>query len=519
MLRTIAVVGTFRVMVAGSGSSCASSRNSERESEKVVRVGLVMKRPHEAVTELCFSVTGRKLITGHSRGSICVWNSATGELLHRLRGKGEIITCLEVSADGQYLISGSGSGAIQLWEINSGRNVWTVQGHKGDVESIAFSQDGTIVASGGSDKQLLLSSVSDGKMVRTYSLASSTVTSVRVEPVTDAVLFAGTDKVIRKWDWRNDKPITHRKLGSRSFSVNWEVQSIACAIVGDAADVVIQVSSSANGESIGRLMTKDKTALALAFSRDGKRLASFGHWYNSKVSVWELASGTKIQDFDDGNAAKIVTALSFSPDGRYLASTSGGDFASIWDLSDVINMKGFSSSTDASELWGALGLEDGLIAQQAIWSLVKRKEEAVKLIKQRLRPIQSISSAESLNLLQRLESHRFHEREMACKQLTSLGNVVAPMLRKHSSSSTTSLDTRHRISTILHAIQREELRIIRVVTVLEHLSTPDAVDHLAVLATGDPHSFLTIQAKAAYARQLALAKLRESEAASMSSGK
>src|SRR5207249_2217115 len=99
-----------------------------------------------------------------------VWNAATGERLHELRGHQEMtpthfrssLYCCTFSADGQRLATGDRVGHVVVWEVASGRQLAAVEAPTlytwdgvqrirsiGGVRSLAFSPDGRHLAVGG----------------------------------------------------------------------------------------------------------------------------------------------------------------------------------------------------------------------------------------------------------------------------------------------------------------------------------------------------------------------------------
>ena len=80
---------------------------------------------------------------------------------------------------------------------------------------------------------------------------------------------------------------------------------------------------------------------ALAWSRDGKQLASGG--FDNSIKLWDAASGNlvrdfkpyKMKDFEKGHRDSVLS-IALSPDGKYLASGSGGQerLIKIWRVAD-----------------------------------------------------------------------------------------------------------------------------------------------------------------------------------------
>src|SRR5262245_56574107 len=61
----------------------------------------------EEVTSLAFSPDGRTLAVGHARGSLMLWDPATGEERQALHGHPDTVWSLAFRPDGKVLASGS----------------------------------------------------------------------------------------------------------------------------------------------------------------------------------------------------------------------------------------------------------------------------------------------------------------------------------------------------------------------------------------------------------------------------
>jgi hypothetical protein len=107
-------------------------------------------------------------------------------------------------------------------------------------------------------------------------------------------------------------------------------------------------------------------------------------------------------------------------------------------------------------------------------------------------------------LLARLDSESFAEREEANRQLLAVGELVVPVLRQ-ALQEKLSLEMKTRIEKILEEWTRdpspEQQRQLRALAVLEWSGLPQAEDHLRRLAGGDASASLTRASKAALQRR------------------
>src|SRR5207249_1872627 len=81
-----------------------------------------------------------------------------------------------------------------------------------------------------------------------------------------------------------------------------------------------------------QLLESDDSALCLALSADGKRLASGG--CDRLINVWTLAPGYANDKPEQTieNHADWVFGLAFAADGKHLFSCSRDKTAKVWDL-------------------------------------------------------------------------------------------------------------------------------------------------------------------------------------------
>ncbi len=90
---------------------------------------------------------------------------------------------------------------------------------------------------------------------------------------------------------------------------------------------LVKVWDSASGKALRTLTGHTAEVWAVAFSRDGKRLATGG--VDAAVQVWEVATGRLLRTLSGHTDA--IELLTFSPDGIRLASASDDGTLKVWD--------------------------------------------------------------------------------------------------------------------------------------------------------------------------------------------
>ena len=99
----------------------------------------------------------------------------------------------------------------------------------------------------------------------------------------------------------------------------------------------IALWNTATQQRTALLDTTSRVVWALAFSPDGRLLAS-GGYKDATISLWDIQTGTLLETFDGHTRETImpdhgVSEIAFSPDGKTLASGSAVDCTlRIWDV-------------------------------------------------------------------------------------------------------------------------------------------------------------------------------------------
>ncbi|MDP6385303.1 MAG: hypothetical protein QGI93_03825, partial [Planctomycetota bacterium] len=93
-----------------------------------------------------FSPSGNQVATGSRDATVCIWDTSTGRMLHRIEAHDSMIADIEYSPDGGQLASVDLSGVIQIWDVPAERPFLTRKTGAGPIYALAFSPDGTRLA-------------------------------------------------------------------------------------------------------------------------------------------------------------------------------------------------------------------------------------------------------------------------------------------------------------------------------------------------------------------------------------
>jgi RNA polymerase sigma factor (sigma-70 family) len=150
------------------------------------------------------------------------------------------------------------------------------------------------------------------------------VGTVGFSPDSRLLLSAGGDGVVRLWDAVTGKQ--RREIDKHYHVAAFSPDGEWVAVV--QRDGTIMLHEVFIGKNTRRIGTHAGTVLALAFTADGKSLASANQ--DGSVAVWDVAGARRKRLFHR-RPTPSCTSVAFSPDGKLLASGGVGGNGSVWD--------------------------------------------------------------------------------------------------------------------------------------------------------------------------------------------
>ncbi|NEP54030.1 MAG: hypothetical protein F6K65_36675, partial [Moorea sp. SIO3C2] len=271
------------------------------------------------------SVKGLMAASGHSDGTISLWNLSTGKLIRSWRGHGGAVNAVVISPDGQTLVSGGDDRMIKTWNINTGKPLVTLTGHHDTVATLAFSADSKTLVSGSWDNTIKIWQLPKGKLLHTLTGHLGSVNSVEISPDGKTLVSGSQDTTIRLWNLTTGKLVRILKGHSRSVS------SVAISLDGKilasgGGDGTIRLWNLNTGKLTKTLTGHTDGVWSVTMTRDGSTLIS-GSW-DKTIKLWDMRSG-QLKSTLNGHSGYVV-AVALSQDGQTLVSGGWDQQIRIW---------------------------------------------------------------------------------------------------------------------------------------------------------------------------------------------
>jgi WD40 repeat protein/serine/threonine protein kinase len=254
-----------------------------------------------------------------------------GSLGQPLRGHEDMVVSLAFSPDGKTLASGGADNLIRLWDVVAGKAIGEpLGGHEGVVSGVAFSPDGKMLASAGGEATIRLWDAGTGKPLgEPLNGRGYVVLSVAFSPDGNVLASGCADRAIRLWSVPTRKALGEplRGHGSSITNVIFCPDGRTFASAG-GADSTVRLWDATTGTALGEPLGQEGTAEGVAFSPDGKVLASAGG--DASIRLWNVESGQAMHEPLRGHEG-VVSDVAFSPDGKMLASAGFDKTIRLWD--------------------------------------------------------------------------------------------------------------------------------------------------------------------------------------------
>jgi len=304
------------------------------------------------VTSLAFSPDGRWLASGSRDQEIRLWDGTTGEecvtlgehlydfapsapgqpgvltAIRPVRGHAGQITSVAFRADGRWVASASQDGTLRAWETATGRETLAVR-FPFVVTSVAWAPDGETLAAGSWDDDIHLFEFPGGRLVRKLAGHEENVSAIAFLEGGKLLASAGWDQTVRIFDVTTGEQVRELRSDHLRNLTSLDVSPDGSLLAVAGQDMVITVWATATWDAPALLWGHSSVIDDLAFSPDGKRLASAGRNPDDGVRIWDVATGSGLLGLYGARS------VAFSPDGKRLAVGTRSADVRVYDMSPI----------------------------------------------------------------------------------------------------------------------------------------------------------------------------------------
>jgi WD40 repeat protein len=336
-----------RWIIAGYGSFNEAGTGSAQliDAATGAQLGETFPGHENGVFDVACSPDGRQVAL--TSGEIVdLWDVETHKLVHSLSSHSGFIHTIAFSRDGRYLASGGMDKVIKLWDRATGRQVRSFAGHKGFIRDVTFSPDNVHFASAAEDKSIKLWSVDSDRELATLHGHQNYVHCLAFSPDGHLLASGGFDQTTKVWFATPSLQLTFHGhdgwVSGVAFGRDSDRVASASSIL--ATGNFLQLWDAVTGERIQSFPMATTPVQSLAFSRDGRRLATIG--LGDRVQIWDAAKGRSLVSNKGQRATAVLPyhieggrrqwfnlprpgsgAIAYSPDGRQFAV--GGDSRTV----------------------------------------------------------------------------------------------------------------------------------------------------------------------------------------------
>jgi WD40 repeat protein len=367
---------------------------------------------------LAFSADSRFVASGYANGEITLWDVSGWQPPAPLLGHEDYVTSLAFSRDGRMLVSSSRDQTVRLWDL-SRKDRYDVIGPGFATLAVCFSADSRYLASVEFVRTDQLGAARTGHSVTLWEVTVAGLRGLTNNAVGGRAFncypaFSPDGTVLAVDDWRKGiqlfavpslAPIDQlpspafapmfprdgRSMlyaeGARLALHNLSASNATNVIVGELTGPIDRLTLSPDGRTaasttgedgspgvqlwdvvnerlLGPLLGHEARIYGLAFSPDGRWLASTST--DTKVGIWNVTERT-LHQFLHGHSG-VLQSASFSADGRRLAAAGEDGVVRLWDTATWQEVAAFHAHASLNYVafspdghWLAAAAQDGTI--------------------------------------------------------------------------------------------------------------------------------------------------------------
>ncbi|MEV0246218.1 NACHT and WD repeat domain-containing protein [Nocardia sp. NPDC050712] len=352
MVTAVALSPDGRRFVAGDSSGALQVWDLER----MVRLGAAIMPATEPMA-VHFTPDSEDVVVVGSNGTVRRLDPEAGTLPRPFSQLSTSYRNSGLSSDGSRMITCYDGDELQVWDVRAGRKVGSLPDREACTpqRGSAFRWDGR--------KFMFVTAAGN---VRVWDVDSGQTVSGQLpfplDDYADLAFGAEGDPILMSiigptaqiWNPMTGDPVTAPMRASSDELLGPVFSADGRWVALQSVDNSVVVWDTKTGQAEGRPMKLESQANLLKFSPDGTKMVSNNQ---GTVSVWDISSGRTVADITTGHLS-VIALLTFSQDGRYIASADARGALRIWHADSGAYVGGSTTtgtSVDALEYTPGVG--------------------------------------------------------------------------------------------------------------------------------------------------------------------
>ncbi len=241
---------------------------------------------------------------------------------------------LDWSSDGTSFVTEGPeeTGVVDIRDAETGESVRAFRGHDSDVNDVAFTLDGSMLATTGDDGAAALWDPATGKELRRltgHQGDSGAVWGPSFSPDGSLLAAAWLDEGVVRVSNLADRTMREIPIGGSPIATSFSPDGQLLAIAGIRSSDAVVVDAG-SGESVFILRHPNAWLADVQWSPDGRWIATSSNDFAARI--WDAQTGNL--RFTLSGHAGTVYALDWSPDSARLVTGSADGTAKVWAIAD-----------------------------------------------------------------------------------------------------------------------------------------------------------------------------------------
>jgi WD40 repeat protein len=299
----------------------------------------------ERFFDLEFSQDGRFLIScGFYEGAV-LWNIAEGFRVEAALSADMPmhVENFAVSPDSLRLVTAGGNAndrrynlpEVMLWDVAQRRVIQRFEGHPTFVRKVELSPDGRMFATADTRGNVFIWESSTGRLLPFGRLTEHEdgVDAIAFSPDNGTLVTGGADGAFKVWDLPKAISNFEKPLISRFTKAGYAGSVWSAEFTADGRTLLVGAADSVEAWDTTALTKRyEVPGRFIAIPHDGAKFATAGgDEMPREIAIWETATGSPVRRLQGAHRG-IIRAVSFSPNGRVLASGGDGGIVRLWNV-------------------------------------------------------------------------------------------------------------------------------------------------------------------------------------------